>query len=185
MLVLDMKKVLLILLILLPFFVSAEEVKFNKCIDGDTFKALLNDEIITVRLLAVDTPESVHPNKEKEFYGEEASNFTCNLVRNAKKIEVEYDSNSEKYDKYNRLLAWVFVDDTLLQDEIIRNGYGRVAYLYDDYKYTKLLLDSEAYAKGNHLGIWVDNSNNEVIYIVIFITLIVTIIIYLKNKLKK
>ena len=102
MLVLNMKKVLLILLILLPFFVSAESVEFNKCIDGDTFKVVLNGEIETIRLLAVDTPESVHPDKEKEYYGDESSNFTCNMIMNAKKIELEYDSNSDKYDKYNR-----------------------------------------------------------------------------------
>jgi micrococcal nuclease len=59
------------LLILLPFFVSADVVEFNKCIDGDTFKVVLNDEVVTVRLLAVDTPESVHPDKEKEYYGDE------------------------------------------------------------------------------------------------------------------
>lgn len=180
-----MKKVLLILLILLPFFVSAEEVKFNKCIDGDTFKVVLDEKIVTVRLLAVDTPESVHPDKEKEYYGEEASEFTCNMVRNAKKIELEYDSNSDIYDKYDRLLAWVFIDGELLQDEIIKNGYGRVAYLYGDYKYTDILKKSEIYAQKNHLGIWVDNSNNSVIYVVIIIIITLSIIMYLKNKLKK
>lgn len=180
-----MKKVLLILLILLPFFVSAEVVEFNKCIDGDTFKVVLNEKIVTVRLLAVDTPESVHPDKEKEYYGEESSNFTCDLLKNAEKIEIEYDSNSDKYDKYNRLLAWVFVDKKLIQDEIIKNGYGRVAYLYDDYKYTNILKKSESFAQSNHLGIWIDNSNNTVIYIVVLIILMLTIIMYLKNKLKK
>ena len=180
-----MKKVLLILLILLPFFVSAKTVEFSKCIDGDTFKVVLNEKEVTVRLLAVDTPESVHPNKEKEYYGEEASEFTCNLLKNANKIELEYDSNSEKYDKYERVLAWVFIDGKLLQDEIIKNGYGRVAYLYDDYKYTNILLNSEKHAKDNNLGIWVDNSNNEVIYVVVFIAIIVSIIIYLQNNIKR
>lgn len=180
-----MKKVLLIFLILLPFFVSAEVVEFNKCIDGDTFKAKLNNEIITVRLLAVDTPESVHPDKMIEYYGIESSKFTCDKIKNAKKIELEYDSNSEKYDKYDRVLAWVFLDDVLLQDEIIKNGYGKVAYLYNDYKYTNILLNSEKLAQKNHLGIWVDNSNNNVIYIVVITILTISIVIYFKNKLKK
>lgn len=47
-------------------------------------------------MLAIDTPESVHPTKGVEYYGEEASNYTCNLVTNAKKIELEYDKNSDK-----------------------------------------------------------------------------------------
>lgn len=180
-----MKKVLLILLILLPFFVSADVVEFNKCIDGDTFKVVLNGKIETVRLLAVDTPESVHPDKEKEYYADESSQFTCNMIRNAKRVELEYDSNSDKYDKYNRLLAWVFIDGELLQDEIIKNGYGRVAYLYDDYKYTNILKQSELVAKNNHLGIWVDNSSNNVIYIVVISVLLLSITMYLKYKLKK
>ena len=180
-----MKKVLLILLILLPFFVSAEEVEFSKCIDGDTFKVVLNEKQVTVRLLAVDTPESVHPNKEKEYYGDEASKFTCEKIMNARNIEIEYDSNSDMYDKYDRLLAWVFVDNVLLQDEIIKNGYGKVAYLYNDYKYTNILLNSEKIAQKNHLGIWADNSNNGTIYIVVIMILTLYIAISLKNKLKK
>lgn len=119
--VLNIKKVLLILLILLPFFLSAEEVEFSKCIDGDTFKVVLDEKIVTVRLLAVDTPERVHPNKEKEYYEDEASKFICEKIMNARNIEIEYDSNSDMYDKYDRLLAWVFVDNILLQDEIIKN----------------------------------------------------------------
>ena len=70
-------------------------------------------------------------------------------------------------------------------NEIIKNGYGRVAYLYDDYKYTNILKQSEMIARNNHIGIWVDNSSNNVIYIVVIITLMLSIIMYLKNKLKK
>ena len=79
-----MKRVILIIILMFPLFVFAkEEVKFDKCIDGDTFKAKINDEIITVRLLAVDTPEIKHDKVEAEYYGEEAKDYTCNLLKNA------------------------------------------------------------------------------------------------------
>ena len=84
---------------------SKEKVTFSKCVDGDTIKVNIDGEINIVRMLAIDTPESVHPTKGVEYYGEEASNYTCNLVTNAKKIELEYDKNSDKKDKYNTFLG--------------------------------------------------------------------------------
>ena len=118
---------------------AKEEVKFSKCVDGDTIKVLLDNKEYTVRMLAIDTPESVHPTKSVKYYGKEASDYTCEKITNAKKIELEYDDNSEKMDKYDRLLAWVFVDDVLLQSLLVENGYAKVAYLYEDYKYTDKL----------------------------------------------
>ena len=131
-----------------------EEVTFSKCVDGDTFKVILNEEEYTVRMLAVDTPETVHPTKGVEYYGKEASNYTCDKLTNAKKIELEYDANSDKNDKYDRLLAWVFVDDELLQELLVENGYAKVAYLYDDYKYTNLLEEKQELASAKNIGIW-------------------------------
>ena len=133
---------------------AKEEVKFSKCVDGDTIKVLLDNKEYTVRMLAVDTPESVHPTKGVEYYGKEASDYTCEKITNAKKIELEYDDNSEKMDKYDRLLAWVFVDDTLLQSLLVENGYAKVAYLYDDYKYTDKLEKIQELASAKNIGIW-------------------------------
>lgn len=133
---------------------AKDTVTFSSCVDGDTIKVTLDGEVRTVRLLAVDTPESVHPTKGVEYYGKEASEYTCNLVTNAKKIELEYDDNSAKEDKYNRLLAWVFVDDELLQELLVENGYAKVAYLYGDYKYTSNLESIQELASAKNIGIW-------------------------------
>ena len=104
--------------------------------------------------IAVDTPESVHPTKEVQAYGVEASNFTKEKLQNAKKIELEFDNNSDKTDKYNRYLAWVWVDGELLQKLLVSNGYAEVAYLYGEYKYTELLKELEKKAKNEGIGIW-------------------------------
>ena len=72
-------------LMLIPS-VSANEkitVTLSKCVDGDTAKFQLNDEIITARFLAIDTPETKHPTKGEEPWGKEASNFTCNSLKKA------------------------------------------------------------------------------------------------------
>ena len=154
-----MKRIFLLIIMFLSFNIQVnaiekDEVKFSKCVDGDTIKVLLDGKERTVRLLAIDTPESVHPSKGVEFFGKEASDYTCNTVTNAKKIELEYDENSDKEDKYDRLLAWVFIDSELLQDKLIQGGYAEVAYLYGDYKYTNLLKDHQAIVETKKLGIW-------------------------------
>ena len=187
------------MIMLFPFFVYAkEEVTFSKCVDGDTIKVKVKNKEATVRMLAVDTPESVHPKKKVEYYGKEASDYTCNLITNAKKIELEYDSNSDKYDKYERLLAWVFVDDYLLQDKLVRNGYAEVAYLYDNYKYTDLLKDREVLAKQEHIGIWNDDAReeynlkknkdeytNESLFVTLVLIIIGFIYTYIKKRFTK
>ena len=151
------KKIIIIITIFLigiNFTYAKEQVQFSSCVDGDTIKITSNNKIYTVRMLAIDTPESVHPTKGVEYYGKEASEYTCNLIKNAKRIELEYDDHSDKTDKYDRLLAWVFVDDILLQKELVANGYAKIAYLYDDYKYTKELETNQELASAKSIGIW-------------------------------
>lgn len=174
--------ILSICLLLNPIFIYAEEVKTEEiineevasnenikdeensnieivtleaCVDGDTARVKTSsDEIIKIRFLAVDTPETVHPTKAEEPFGKEASEYTCNTLTNATEIKLEYDLNSDKEDNYGRKLVWVFTDGVLLQESLVSKGYAEVAYLYNDYKYTSLLQDSEEVAKVNKVGIW-------------------------------
>ena len=157
------KVVFLLIIFLFPGVVFAsgrEEVTLSKCVDGDTAKFIINNKEETVRFLAVDTPETKHPTKGEEPYGKEASDYTCNRLKEGNKIELEYDDNSTKTDKYNRYLAWVFVDDNLLQAELVKNGLAEVAYLYGDYKYTDLLKDYEQTAIATKVGIHSDTDTS-------------------------
>lgn len=157
------KAVFLLIIFLFPGVVFAsgrEEVTLSKCVDGDTAKFIINNKEETVRFLAVDTPETKHPTKGEEPYGKEASNYTCNRLKEGNKIELEYDDNSTKTDKYNRYLAWVFVDDNLLQAELVKNGLAEVAYLYGDYKYTDLLKDYEQTAIATKVGMHSDTDTS-------------------------
>lgn len=158
-----MKKVLIFLLLfLIPFNINAyqrEEVTLNKCVDGDTAWFNLNDEVIKTRFLAINTPEST--NKIEE-YGKEASEFTCELLENSTKIEIEYDENSDKLDKYDRHLVWIFVDNELLQQKLVENGLAEIKYVYGDYKYLDILNESLEVAKKNKINMW---ENNEYLFI--------------------
>jgi len=159
-----MKKCLLFLIFfMIPFGVFATnryKVTFSKCVDGDTARLILNKKEIKVRFLAIDTPESVHPTVGEEAYGKEASQYTCDKLKNAKKIEIEYDPKSDKTDKYDRHLVWVYIDDVLLQKTLISMGYAEVAYLYDDYLYIGELKQAQEKAKINKVGIWSPNIEN-------------------------
>ena len=131
---------------------SQEGVQLSKCTDGDTAHFMIDGKDKTVRFLAVDTPETKKPNTPVQPYGKEASNYTCSLLEDADEIRLEFED--EKTDKYGRYLAWIFVDDELLQEKLIQKGYAKVAYLYDDYKYTDKLQKAEKKAKAERIGIW-------------------------------
>ena len=169
-----MKKIFIVFIFILIcscdlVFAKSDVVKLSKCVDGDTAKFIINGKEYSTRFLAIDTPEVKHPKKKVEPYGKEASKFTCDSLTNAKEIVLEYDDNSTEEDKYGRKLAWIFVDnelfehygtssddDELLQEKLITKGYAKVAYLYDDYKYTNRLKIKEKEAKKKKNGIWSD-----------------------------
>jgi len=160
-----MKKIILMLSLFFIGLIGVNaktiSVEFSDCVDGDTAKFIYKDDKITARFLAIDTPETVHPTKEVEKFGKEASDYTCNKLKNAEKIELEYDNDSDKTDKYARHLVWVFIDGELLQKKLISKGYASVAYLYGDFKYTEELEKVEQEAEENKLGIWSINQNDE------------------------
>lgn len=181
-------KVVIVFAILFSFCeVSAKKqtVTLNKCVDGDTAHLNLKDEKIKVRFLAIDTPEYT---KEIEPYGKEASEYTCDKLTNAKKIQIEYDDNSDKLDKYDRHLVWVYVDGVLLQELLVKNGLAEVKYLYGDYKYNNTLKELEKSAKDNKLNIWSENtslSKDDIIKFIIIGIVVILILIYKNINDKK
>lgn len=132
-----------------------EAVVFLKKVDGDTAKfTLANGENVTCRFLAIDTPETVKPGTEPQPFGKEASDYTEKRLKEGKNIILEYDPASDRYDKYGRVLAWIWIDDSLLQEELVANGYAKIEYIYGDYKYLDILEDAEAAARESGAGIW-------------------------------
>ncbi len=148
----------LLLIIIFVFFIICtnylkslplhkETVEFKSCIDGDTAVFIINDESKTLRFLGIDAPED---NTE---IGKEVSNYVCKTLNKATKITLEYEE-SATIDKYNRVLAWVYVDDKSLQKDLIEKGYAQLKYIYDDYKYVDELEKIQQQAKEKKLGIW-------------------------------
>lgn len=139
---------LLLALLLSPALLFASDLKVSRVVDGDTIK-LSNGE--TVRLIGVDTPETVHPKKPVQYFGKEASAFT-KRVATGKGATLEYDHQLR--DKYGRLLAYVHLSDgTDLNAEIVRQGYG-FAYVKYPFKRMEEFRALERDAREHSRGLW-------------------------------
>ena len=112
---------------------------------------MIDGEKTKVRLLGIDTPESTNYVEE---YGVEASNYTCDMLENANDIYIEFESNSDRYDKYSRLLGYVFVDNNNLGELLLSKGLAEVKYIYGEYKYIDIFCDRQYEAYSSKLGIW-------------------------------
>lgn len=124
--------------------------------DGDTITVNDGTQDICVRLIGVDTPESVSPDEEKNTEeGKEASKWTTNLLEN-KKVWLEYDM--ELVDDYGRTLAYVYLEDgvTMVNKELLSNGIARVMTIEPNIKYAPEFKEVEAAAKKEKMGFWGD-----------------------------
>lgn len=131
-----------------------EDVIVNRVIDGDTVEVKMPDgEKESVRLLLIDTPESVHPNKPEQPYGEESSEYAERRLTEGKKVTLEYDGS--KRDGYGRLLAYVWSNKKNLNQEMLEQGFARYAYEYEPpYKYQDEFQEAENKAKEQKKRIW-------------------------------
>lgn len=137
-----------------------EERKLYKVVnvvDGDTIDVLIGDETERIRLIGLDTPETVDPRKEVECFGIEASNKAKETLLN-KTISLESDDSQGDKDNYSRLLRYVFLENgTNFNKQMIEEGYGH-EYTYNlPYKYQQEFKDAEKQATTNKKGLWADN----------------------------
>ena len=127
---------------------SAPAQLVERVVDGDT---IIVEGVGRVRLIGVDTPETVHPNRPVEFFGKEASAFTKGLLE-GKRVRLEYDQ--ERQDRYGRTLAYVYLSDgTFVNAEIIRRGYGH-AYTRFPFRHMEAFRQYEREARDNRRGLW-------------------------------
>lgn len=134
----------------------------SRVVDGDTLK-LENGE--RVRLIGIDTPEMHQSNKLDrdakrsgqdsraiQALGRRAYEFTKQLVE-GKRVRLEFDV--ERLDKYNRLLAYVYLPDgTFVNAEIVKQGYASVMTYPPNVKYADLFVKLYREARENNRGLW-------------------------------
>ncbi len=120
----------------------------KRVVDGDTIELDNGDK---VRYIGVNTPETVDPRKPVECFGNEAKAKNKELVE-WKLVRLEKDVTDK--DRYGRLLRYVFVQNTFVNDLLVREGYANVATYPPDVRYASQFLESERAARENKMGLW-------------------------------
>lgn len=125
-----------------------------RVIDGDTLLLDMDGEEKRVRLIGVDTPESVNPDESKNSKeGKIASQFTKDLMTDAP-VFLEYDVQRE--DDYGRTLAYVYTDrgKTMLQDLLLEAGMATTMTIQPNSKYADRFYKKMVEARENNAGFW-------------------------------
>ena len=127
-------------------------VEVARVIDGDTIQVTTGERRYTVRLIGVDTPETVHPTKTVQHFGAEASAYTKAALE-AKTVTLEADRTGDTRDSYGRLLRYVHLDGDNFNARLIREGY---AHAIRGFRYSMraqfIRLEDEARRRGR--GLW-------------------------------
>lgn len=134
-------------------------VTLEKVVDGDTIVVNKDGSNIKVRLIGVDTPESVSANESENcIEGEEASEYTKSLLNDVETMYITYDT--EYRDKYERELCYLWLSDDFLDLDnmlnyiLVKDGYAQTMIILPNDKYATELKKAENIAKKNSAGLW-------------------------------
>ncbi len=129
--------------------------RVTEFVDGDTLAVDMNGKTEKIRFIGVDTPETHDPRKAVQCFGLAAAAFTKNLIGN-QNLRLETDPTNTNRDRYNRLLRYVYLpDNTLVNAEIIKQGYG---FAYTGFPFTKMeeFKHYQEEARAGSKGLWKD-----------------------------
>lgn len=133
--------------------IIGEKAMVSRVIDGDTI-VVAGEQ--TVRIIGIDTPETVDPKRPVGCFGKEASNETKGLLSNK---EVILQKDVSESDKYGRKLRYVFLplqngQILFVEDYLVREGFAKVLTYPPDTKFDQQLRGAESEAKVNKKGLW-------------------------------
>jgi micrococcal nuclease len=158
--------VVVLLLSLCPNTLALDKVLVTYVSDGDTIHVSVNGKDRRLRLIGIDTPESSindkstkqshHSERKMEAIlslGEKAKLYVKTLIHRGDVVSLDYDV--EREDKYNRILAYVYLaNGTMLNEKIIRDGYATPMTVPPNIRYAKKFVKLYGEARKNHSGLW-------------------------------
>lgn len=126
----------------------------ERVVDGDTVVVRFDGDVESVRLIGIDTPESVKPNSPVECLGKEAAAFTISLLPKDTPVRVERDV--EARDDYGRLLGYVIrADDALFVNAaIVRHGYAQPLTIPPNVAHVDEFVQAARDAEAADVGLW-------------------------------
>ncbi|MGZ5128728.1 MAG: thermonuclease family protein [Actinomycetota bacterium] len=123
----------------------------TRVVDGDTIHVDLEGVDTTIRLIGIDTPEREGPYTHEECFGREASAYTERALA-GREIQLEFDV--ERTDRYDRTLAYVWLDGRLFDERIVADGFAVVATFPPNVKYVDRFLAAQRAARDGGRGLW-------------------------------
>lgn len=137
-------------------------VELVRVVDGDTIKVMYKGKERSVRYLFIDTPETVHPKRPAQCFGQEASDRNKEILHAADQVYLHFEKRKndtsdrlEDEDKYGRLLAHIYADDVNVQEVLLQEGLARLAFI-EGYDTPTLDRYKEAAneAQAKKIGVW-------------------------------
>jgi micrococcal nuclease len=120
-------------------------------VDGDTIDVQLDGRKVRVRYIGINTPETKHPEKGVEPFGPEAAEANRRLVE-GQTVRLELDV--QPWDRYQRLLAYVYVGATMINAELVRQGYAQVSTFPPNVKHAETFQQRQREAREARRGLW-------------------------------
>ncbi len=130
---------------------KAGEITVDRVVDGDTFVSSSTGKEERYRLILVDTPETVHPNKPEQPFGKEASDYTTERLE-GQTVQIEFDQ--QERDRYGRLLVYVWVGDELFNQTLLEEGLAQVVIFPPNTRYVDEFEAIQDIAKSEKIGMW-------------------------------
>ena len=127
------------------------QARVLRVVDGDTIEVSIGGDTEDVRYIGVDTPETVKPGEPVQCYGPEASEANHELV-DGRTVRLDFDR--ELRDVYGRLLAYVYVGDRFVNEELLAGGYARTLEIEPNTSMADELADVEERAGEAGTGLW-------------------------------
>ena len=128
------------------------EAPGERVVDGDTFVVRYQGANRTVRLIGVDTPESVHPTQLVEHFGLEASDFARSRL-DGQTVRLVVDRTGDTVDAFGRILRLLYLDGENFNATLIREGYGH-AIRGSDYSMRRDFIALANQARTERRGLW-------------------------------
>lgn len=134
--------------------ITSDFYEVLKVVDGDTIKVNVNNQVITIRMIGINSPESADPRRPVECFGKESTLKLVEILEN-KKVKLLADSTQSDKDQFDRYLRYVVLEDeTDVNQEMIQDGYA-YEFTYDiPYVNQTKYKEAQALAKQNNLGLW-------------------------------
>ncbi len=134
--------------------------KVSKITDGDTLHVIIEGQDETVRLIGINTPETVDPRRTVECFGKEASERMKEIAK-GKIVRLEYDQSQSLRDTYGRLLAYVYLEDgQMVNRKMIAEGYAYEYTYLAPYMYQSEFRQLQSLAQSAKRGLWAEDTCN-------------------------